>query len=82
MQLPHGNTKVDILKRVSARAVALTTGEFTTEADLHDPTDINAGEDKEIEFSKSLAAEWRRGNAIEAWYLPGFNTFAAAQNRK
>lgn len=42
-----------------------------TDEELHDPTDINHNEDREIAMARELAAAWQRGEAIEAWHLSG-----------
>ncbi len=77
MKLTHGTDRAAILSRISDRAAALATSQYTTEADLHDSTDINHREDEEIAFAHTLADAWIAGKGIEAWHVPGVNEFIA-----
>lgn len=72
MELIHGNDRGAICRRIAVRAEAIYRGAATTDEELHDPTDINDGEDAEIASARKLAAHWHNGEFLEAWHVHKF----------
>lgn len=77
MEKIHGSNRTAVTQRISMMATAIIQLGSPDE-ELHDETDINANEAREIELARTLAAAWSRGEAIEAWHLPGIQDLIVA----